>query len=171
MKTRILATFAIATLLAVGVSAPAFASESYTGAVSSNTVAPGGTVQYTSDNTGQPDGTSGSYSLSGGQSSALGVAPIELASKVSHVVQVGAHSQLKFSFRMPSTAKPGSIYTLSVKAGKFADKQTIKIAGVAASAASAANLTPVWLVLALAILIVLAFIFIAARRRRANKTA
>lgn len=171
MKTRILATLAIATALAVGVSAPAFAAESYTGAVSANTVAPGGTVQYNSDNTGQPDGTDGTYSLTGGQSGALGGTTIQLASTVTHAVQVGAHSQLKFTFRMPSTAKPGSIYTLNVKAGKFADKQTIKIAGVA-GAASAASMAPLWIVLALAILIVLAFVFvIAARRRGANKAA
>jgi hypothetical protein len=171
MKTRILATFAIATALAVGVSAPAFASESYTGAVSSNTVAAGGTVQYNSDDTGQPDGTPGTYTLTGGQSGALGGPTIQLASAVTHAVKVSAHSQLKFSFRMPSTAKPGSIYTLNVKAGKFTDRQTIKIAGVA-GAAAAASMAPLWIVLALAVLIVLGLVFVvAARRRNAQKAA
>ena len=170
MKTRILATFAIATLLAVGVSAPAFATEAYTGGVSSNTVAPGGTVQYTSDDTGQPDGTSGTYSLSGGTSSALGGTTIELASKVTHAITVGSRSQLTFSFKLPATAKVGSTYPLSVKAGTFADTQTIKIAGVAASVA-AGSLSPLWIVLALAILIVLALIVVvAARRRNSAKT-
>jgi uncharacterized membrane protein len=166
MKTRILATVAIATLLAVGVSAPAFAAESYTGALSANTAAPGGTVEYTSDNTGQPDGTDGSFSLSGAQGSALGAPVIQLASTVTHSIKVGAHSQLKFAVTVPKTAKAGSIYTLTVKAGKFADKQTIKIAGVAASAAS--SFSPVWIVLALAILIVLALFVVFLTRRRNN---
>jgi hypothetical protein len=172
MKTRILATLAITAALAVGVSAPAFASESYTGAVSANTVAPGGTVTYNSDNTGQPDGTDGTYSLSGGgQSSSLGGSTIQLASTVTHAVQVSAHSQLKFTFRMPSSAKPGSIYTLNVKAGKFADKQTIKIAGIA-GAAAAGSVAPLWIVLALVLVLVLALVVVViTRRRAANKPA
>ena len=139
MKTRILATFAIATVLAIGVSAPAFAAQSYTGALSANSAAPGGSVQYTSDNTGQPDGTNGSFSLSGGQAGALGTPAIELASTVTHAVQVGAHSHLTFKVNIPASATPGSTYTLTVKAGKFADKQSIKVVGVAASAAAAGS--------------------------------
>lgn len=169
-RTRFLSTFAVATILALGVSAPAFAAQSYTGALSANSAAPGGSVQYTSDNTGQPDGTSGSYTLTGGQSGALGVPTIELASKAVHVVQVGAHSHLTFAVKIPTDAKAGSTYTLTVKAGKFADTQSIKIVGVAASAA-AASLTPLWVVLALAVLIVLALIFVFAARRRNRKTA
>jgi hypothetical protein len=167
MKSRIFATLAVATVLAIGVSAPAFAAQSYTGALSDNSAAPGGSVQYTSDDTGQPDGTVGSYTLSGDPSGALGGGTvIQLASNVTHTVTVGSHRELTFTVKLPSAAKPGSVYTLSVKAGKFSDKQSIKIVGVAASAA-AASLTPLWVVLALVILIVLALIFaVVARRRR-----
>ena len=166
MKSRIFATFAIATVLAIGVSAPAFAAQSYTGALSANSAAPGGSVQYTSDDTGQPDGTVGSFSLSGSQAGALGGASaIQLASTVTHTVQVGAHSQLTFTVKLPAAATPGSTYTLRVNVGKFSDKQSIKIVGVAASAA-ASNLTPLWIVLALVILIVLALVFAITRRQR-----
>ncbi len=170
MKSRIFATFAIATVLAIGVSAPAFAAQSYTGALSANSAAPGGSVQYTSDDTGQPDGTVGSFSLSGGQAGALGASAIQLASTVTHTVQVGAHSQLTFTVKLPTAATPGSTYTLRVNVGKFSDKQSIKIVGVPASAA-AANLTPLWIVLALVILIVLALIFVITSRRRNRKVA
>jgi disulfide bond formation protein DsbB len=123
-------------------------------------------VQYTSDDTGEPDGTNGNYSLSGDESGALGAATgIQLASVVTHTVQVGAHSQLKFTVKLPTSAKPGSTYTLKVNVGKFSDTQSIKIVGVAASAA-AASLAPLWIVLVLALLIVLALIFFLTRRRR-----
>lgn len=168
MKSRIFATLAVATVLAVGVSAPAFAAQSYTGALSANSAAPGGSVQYTSDNTGQPDGTTGTYSLSSSQSGALGGASaIQLASSVSHAVQVGAHSHLTFTVKVPKSAKPGSTYTLAVKAGKFSDSQSITIVGVPASAASS-NGTALWIAVPLVLLIVLAFIIVLFARRRSK---
>lgn len=165
MKSRVFATLAVISVLAIGVSTPAFASQSYTGALSANSAAPGGSVQYSSDDTGEPGGTPGSYSLSESQSGALGAAAINLAADITHSVRVGSHSQLLFTVKLPSDAKPGSTYTLSVRAGSFSDTQPITIIGVAGSAAPA-NLTPLWIVLVLALLIVLAVIFFVARRRR-----
>lgn len=165
MKSRILASLAVAAVLALGISAPAFASQSYTGGLSANSCAPGGSVQYTSDNTGQPDGTSGSYTLSGGGSGALGGPVVNLASDVTHTIVVGSHSHLAFTVKVPSSAKAGSTYTLSVRAGSFSDTQSIKIVGVPASAAGA-NLTILWIVLAIVLLIVLFLILFLVRRRR-----
>ena len=170
VKSRILTTLTVAAILAIGVSAPAYASQTYTGALSANSSAPGGSVQYSSDNTGEPDGTPGTYSLSPGTSSALGGPVINLAASVSHSVAVSAHSHLAFTFRLPANAKAGSTYTLSVRAGKFSDSQTIKIVGVPASVAGA-NLTWLWIAIAVVILIALILILAVARRRRSTVTA
>ncbi len=169
MKSRVFAILGIATVLALGVSAPAFASQSYTGALSDNSCAPGGSVQYTSDNTGQPDGTSGDYTLSGGQSGALGAPVVDLASIVTHSIKVGSHSHLTFTVKIPTSAKPGSTYTLNVRAGKFSDTQSIKIVGVPASIAGA-NLTWLWITIAVVILIAL-FLSVLFVRRRHSATA
>ena len=166
MKFRLLTSVAVAAVLALGVSAPAFASQTYTGALSDNSCAPGGSVQFTSDNTGEPDGTPGTYSLSGGQSGALGAPVIDVASYVTHSIKVGSHSHLTFSVRVPSTAKAGSTYTLSVHAGKFTDTQSIKIVGVPASAAVGANLTWLWITIAVIVLVALFLILFFVRRRR-----
>lgn len=170
MKSRVLAILGIATVLALGVSAPAFASQSYTGALSANSCAPGGSVQYTSDNTGQPDGTSGNYTLSGDQSGALGTPVMHLASIVTHSIKVGSHSHLSFTVKIPANAKANSTYTLNVRAGEFSDTQTIKIVGVPASVAGA-NLTWLWITIAVVILIALLLSVLFVRRRHAAAAA
>jgi uncharacterized membrane protein len=90
---------------------------------------------------------------------------------VTHSIKVGSHSHLTFSVRVPTTAQPGSTYTLSVRAGKFSDSQSIKIVGVPASASAGANLTWLWITIAVVVLLALFLILFFARRRRGDTAA
>ncbi|HWH25486.1 MAG TPA: hypothetical protein VNT53_02425 [Pseudolysinimonas sp.] len=168
MKSRIFATLAAVAVLAIGVAGPAY-SQPYTGALSANSAAPGGSVEYSSDQTGEPGGTSGTYSLTGDPSNALGGSAVDLAADVTHSVEVGSHGELAFTVTLPKDAKPGTVYTLDVTAGTFADTHTITIVGVPDSA-NVSNLTWLWIVLLVAALIVLALIIVVARRRRSTPT-
>ena len=163
MKSRILATAAIAVALAVGIAAPAFA-QTYTGALSANSSAPGGSVTYTSDDTGEPDGTPGSFTIDGSGPKADS-AGVTLVSSVSRTIQVGSNSSLRFTVTIPKSAAPGSVYTLHVTAGKFHDTQKIQVVGVVASSNSGFNAAFLWIG-AVVVLAALLIIFFIVRRRR-----
>jgi hypothetical protein len=171
MKRPILATLSLAAILVVALASPAAASshthQPYTGALSANSCAPGGKLHYQSDDTGQPSGSHGTYTLTGPRSGALGASSISLTADVTHAIRVGAHDQLAFTVAVPKSAQPGSSYTLTVKAGKFADSQTIQIIGVPASA-SATNLNALWIAIAVAILVALALSIYFVRRKKTD---
>ena len=167
MKSRILATAAISIALVVTFASPAFATQAYTGALSANSSAPGGSLTYNSDNTGQPDGTTGTFDLSGDSASALGTV-VNSAAEVTHTIKVGTNGQLTFSVTIPKDAKVGSVYQLAVQTGKFSDRQSIKIVGVPASA-PISHASAAWIAIPIAIVIVallLVLFFVLARRRR-----
>jgi hypothetical protein len=164
MKSRFLVAAAISVALAVGFAAPAFA-EGYTGELNANSSAAGGTVVYTSDNTGETAGTSGEYSLTNESPSALG-GTIQPASLVTRTVSVSANSSLRFSVTIPKTAKVGSVYKLNVTVGKFADTKTISVVGAPLSSSPAGfNGTIIWVIAAILVVLLIVLFFILRRRR------
>jgi hypothetical protein len=169
MKSRIFAVAAITAALALGLATPAFA-ESYTGGLSANSAAAGSTVEYTSDNTGQPTGMEGSFSLPDKSPNAAG-ATVNTAADVNRSIVVGEKSSLRFAVKVPRDAKVGSSYNLTVSVGSFVDQKTIKIVGASSSQsiASPSNLSVLWIAL-VAVVAGLLALFVAIRVR-SNKTA
>jgi hypothetical protein len=169
MKIRILATVGIALVLAIGIAGPASAksSQPYTGGLSANSCAPGGSVHYKSDNTGQHHGTKATYRLTHTHSGpgALGAASVSLAADVTHTAVVGDHDQLSFTVHVPASAAPGDVYTLTVKAGSFSDSQSIHVIGVPAST-STTNLTWLWIAIGVVLLIAIVLLSVYLSRRR-----
>ncbi|PRY64648.1 LPXTG-motif cell wall-anchored protein [Glaciihabitans tibetensis] len=161
----------------LGAQTSAFAAD-YTGEVTSNTVAPGGTITYSADDTDEDPFTTGTASLTG--ELALEEAVITPASTLVTSVTTDAAGDLDFSIKLPTSAPVGSVYTLEVIVGEFYDVQTFVLAGVpvdtAANASGAlpstgVDATPyVWfggglLILGAGLVSVLAFV------RRSSKTA
>jgi len=169
MKSRILAVAAISAALAIGLSSPALAAEAYTGALSANSSASGGTVEYTSDNTGEAPGTTGNFSLAAQSSRAAGVS-ISTAANVAQTVTVGEKSSLRFAVSIPKDAKVGSVYNLTVSVGAFSDHKTITVVGATASEGIvASNFSVLWVALAVFLAALLA-LFVALRVR-SNKAS
>ena len=110
--------FASAALALALVTVPAAASGvSYTGSLDKNSVAPGGTVSYTSTDTGQPSGTPADVSATP-DVNYIGSA------NVGHYT-VAADGSLHFSFTLPTSAANGTVFTISVTAGRFTDSKTV----------------------------------------------
>jgi LPXTG-motif cell wall-anchored protein len=179
VKTRLIATVAVAGALVLGAQTSAFAAD-YTGGVNSTTAAPGAVITYSATDTDLPAGVSGTASLTGNLAAEEAV--ITPASTKTATVVSGANGDINFTIKLPTSAPAGSTYTLAVAAGEFQDAKTLTVAAVPADTAAGAgagsalpstgvDATPyVWfggglLVLGAALVSVLAFV------RRSNKTA
>jgi hypothetical protein len=176
VKTRLIATLAVAGALVLGAQTSAFAAD-YTGAINSTTAAPGGVITYSATDTDLPSGVTGTASLTGtlAEEEAI-ITPA--STKVAAVVS-GENGDINFTIKLPTSAPVGSTYTLEVEVGSFYDLKTLTIAGVPADSAAAGSALPstgvdatpyVWfggglLALGAALVSVLAFV------RRSNKTA
>ncbi len=88
-----------------------------------------------------------------------------------HTIIVGAESTLRFSVKLPEGAKPGSVYTLDVKVGKFADSKTITIVGVPVSASNGFGAAVLWIVAAIVLVALVALFLILPRRRHPQAAA
>jgi len=178
VKTRLIATLAVAGALVLGAQTSAFAAD-YTGAVNTTAVAPGGIITYSATDTDLPAGVTGTASLTG--TLAAEEAVITPASTKTATVVSGENGDINFTIKLPTSAPAGSVYTLDVAVGSFNDVKTLTVAAVPVDSAAAAgssalpstgvDATPyVWfggglLVLGAALVSVLAFV------RRSNKTA
>jgi LPXTG-motif cell wall-anchored protein len=178
VKTRLIATVAVAGALVLGAQTSAFAAD-YTGGVTSTTAAPGAVITYSATDTDLPAGVSGTASLTGNLAAEEAV--ITPASTKTATIVSGANGDINFTIKLPTSAPAGSTYTLAVAAGDFQDAKTLTVAAVPADTAAGAagsalpstgvDATPyVWfggglLVLGAALVSVLAFV------RRSNKTA
>jgi len=177
VKTRLIATIAVAGALVLGAQTSAFAAD-YTGAVTSTTGAPGAVITYSATDTDLAAGVTGTASLTGTLAEEEAVIT-PASTKVATVVS-GENGDINFTVKLPTSAPAGSTYTLEVAVGSFYDLKTLTIAAVpvdtAAGVGSAlpstgVDATPyVWfggglLVLGAALVSVLAFV------RRSNKTA
>jgi hypothetical protein len=179
VKTRLIATLAVAGALVLGAQTSAFAAD-YTGAVTSTSAAPGAVITYTATDTDLAEGVVGTASLTGTLAEEEAVIT-PASTKVATVVS-GENGDINFTVKLPTSAPVGSVYTLEVEVGTFYDIKTLTIAGVPVDAAAAGaagsalpstgvDATPyVWfggglLVLGAALVSVLAFV------RRSNKTA
>jgi LPXTG-motif cell wall-anchored protein len=175
VKTRLIATVAVAGALVLGAQTSAFAAD-YTGAVTSTTAAPGAVITYSATDTDLPAGVTGTASLTGNLAAEEAV--ITPASTKTATVVSGENGDINFTIKLPTSAPAGSTYTLEVAAGSFNDAKTLTVAAVPADTAAGSALpstgvdaTPyVWfggglLVLGAALVSVLAFV------RRSNKTA
>jgi LPXTG-motif cell wall-anchored protein len=178
VKTRLIATLAVAGALVLGAQTSAFAAD-YTGAVTSTSAAPGAVITYTATDTDLAEGVVGTATLTGllAEEEAV-ITPA--STKVATVVS-GENGDINFTVKLPTSAPVGTTYTLEVEVGTFYDIKTLTVAGVpvdsAATGAGTAlpstgvDATPyVWfggglLVLGAALVSVLAFV------RRSNKTA
>jgi hypothetical protein len=177
VKTRLIATVAVAGALVLGAQTSAFAAD-YTGAVTATTAAPGAVITYSSTDTDLAPGTTGTASLTGNLAAEEAV--ITPASTKNATITAGTNGDINFTIKLPTSAPAGSTYTLAVSAGDFQDAKTLTVAAVPADAAAGAgsalpstgvDATPyVWfggglLALGAALVSVLAFV------RRSNKTA
>jgi hypothetical protein len=175
VKTRLIATIAVAGALVLGAQTSAFAAD-YTGAVTSTTAAPGAVITYSATDTDLAAGVVGTASLTGTLAEEEAVIT-PASTKVATVVS-GANGDINFTVKLPTSAPAGSVYTLDVVVGDFQDAKTLTITGVPVDTAAGSALpstgvdvTPyVWfggglLVLGAALVSVLAFV------RRSNKTA
>ena len=177
MKTRLIATIAVAGALVLGAQTSAFAAD-YTGAVNTTAVAPGGVITYSATDTDLPAGVTGTASLTG--TLAAEEAVITPASTKTATVVSGENGDINFTIKLPTSAPAGSTYTLDVAVGSFNDVKTLTVAAVPVDSAAAGSsalpstgvdATPyVWfggglLALGAALVSVLAFV------RRSNKTA
>ena len=174
MKTRFIATAVVAGALVLGAQTSAFAAD-YTGVVNTTSVAPGGVITYTSTDTDEAPGTSGTASLTGNLAAEEAV--ITPASTLNQTVTVGADGKLAFTIKLPTSAPAGSTYSLTVAVGEFNDVKTLATVTVPADTAAGAlpstgvDATPyVWfggglLLLGAGLVSVLAFV------RRSSKTA
>lgn len=163
MKRPIVVAAVLTAILAVGIASPAYA-EGYTGELSANSSAAGGTVMYTSDNTGEPTGTSGTFTLTDSSPSAAG-SQIATASRTSRTIAVGDQKSLRFAVTLPKDARAGAVYNLAVSVGSFSDQKTITVVGASTSAAPAgSNATFIWVLLGL-LAAALLVVFIVIRRR------
>jgi LPXTG-motif cell wall-anchored protein len=132
VKTRIIATTIVAGALVLGAQTSAFAAD-YTGDVSSNSVAPGGLITYTSTDTDLAAGVTGSASLTGNLAAEEGA--IIQASTLTTSVTTGTNGDLSFQVKLPTSAPAGSTYTLDVAVGTFNDSVTLAVAAVPADTA------------------------------------
>jgi len=177
VKTRLIATLAVAGALVLGAQTSAYAVD-YTGAVNTTAAAPGGIITYSATDTDLPAGVTGTASLTG--TLAAEEAVITPASTKVATVVSGENGDINFTIKLPTSAPAGSVYTLDVAVGSFNDTKTLTVAAVPADTAAGASsalpstgvdATPyVWfggglLVLGAALVSVLAFV------RRSNKTA
>jgi LPXTG-motif cell wall-anchored protein len=175
VKTRLIATVAVAGALVLGAQTSAFAAD-YTGGVTSTTAAPGAVITYSATDTDLPAGVTGTASLTGNLAAEEAV--ITPASTKTATVVSGENGDLNFTIKLPTSAPAGSTYSLAVSVGDFQDAKTLTVAAVPADTAAGSALpstgvdaTPyVWfggglLVLGAALVSVLAFV------RRSNKTA
>ena len=178
MKTRLIATLAVAGALVLGAQTSAFAAD-YTGAINSTTGAPGAVITYTATDTDLPAGVTGTASLTGDRAEEEAVIT-PASTKVATVVS-GENGDINFTVKLPTSVPAGTTYTLEVEVGSFYDVKTLTVAAVPVDSAAAAgssalpstgvDATPyVWfggglLVLGAALVSVLAFV------RRSNKTA
>jgi LPXTG-motif cell wall-anchored protein len=177
VKTRLIATIAVAGALVLGAQTSAFAAD-YTGAVNSTAGAPGAVITYSATDTDLAPGVVGTASLTGTLAEEEAVIT-PASTKVATVVS-GANGDINFTVKLPTSAPAGSVYTLDVVVGSFQDAKTLTIASVPVDSAAAGSsalpstgvdATPyVWfggglLVLGAALVSVLAFV------RRSNKTA
>ena len=176
MKTRLIATLAVAGALVLGAQTAAFADD-YTGAVNSVAGAPGAVITYSATDTDLAAGVVGTASLTGTLAEEEAVIT-PASTKVATVVS-GANGDINFTVKLPTSAPVGSVYTLDVIVGTFQDAKTLTITGVPVDSAAAGSALPstgvdatpyVWfggglLVLGAALVSVLAFV------RRSNKTA
>lgn len=182
MKTRIIATVAVAGALVLGVQTSAFAAD-YSGVVDDTTVAPGGIITYTSTDTDLPAGVTGTASLTGELAAEEATITSVAITTKSAQVTTDANGDLSFQIKLPTSAPAGSTYSLSVAVGDFVDSKSFAVAAVPADTAgtsgSASGALPstgvdatpyVWfggglLLLGAALVSVLAFV------RRSSKTA
>jgi LPXTG-motif cell wall-anchored protein len=136
VKTRIIATTIVAGALVLGAQTSAFAAD-YTGDVSSNTVAPGGLVTYTSTDTDLAAGVTGTASLTGNLAAEEGA--IIPASTLTTSVTTGANGDLSFQIKLPTSAPAGSTYSLDVAVGTFNDTVSLAVAAVPADTTGSAS--------------------------------
>ena len=176
MKTRLIATIAVAGALVLGAQTSAFADD-YTGAVTSTTAAPGAVITYSATDTDLPAGVTGTASLTGNLAAEEAV--ITPASTKTATVVSGENGDINFTIKLPTSAPAGSTYTLDVAVGSFNDAKTLTVAAVPVDSAAGSSALPstgvdatpyVWfggglLALGAALVSVLAFV------RRSNKTA
>jgi len=135
VKTRFIATAVVAGALVLGAQTSAFAAD-YTGVVNTTSVAPGGVITYTSTDTDEAPGTSGTASLTGNLAAEEGV--ITPASTLNQTVTVGADGTLSFTVKLPTSAPAGSTYSLAVAVGAFNDVKTLATVTVPADTAAGA---------------------------------
>jgi LPXTG-motif cell wall-anchored protein len=160
----------------LGAQTSAFAAD-YTGVVNTTSVAPGGVITYTSTDTDEAPGTTGTASLTGNLAAEEAEITATTASTLNQTVTVGADGTLGFTIKLPTSAPAGSTYTLAVSVGEFNDAKTLATVTVPADTAAGAlpstgvDATPyVWfggglLLLGAGLVSVLAFV------RRSTKTA
>jgi LPXTG-motif cell wall-anchored protein len=138
VKTRLIATTIVAGALVLGAQTSAFAAD-YTGEVSTNTVAPGGLITYTSTDTDQAPGTTGTASLTGTLAAEEGA--IIQASTLTTAVTTDANGDLSFQVKLPTSAPAGSVYSLDVAVGTFNDSVSLELAAVPVDTAGAGSAT------------------------------
>ena len=112
-------------LLAVPTAAFAAPGDPYPSTISSNTAAPGAAVTFTAE-TGQPEGTSATATLTGDQAAEGG--SITPASTLSKNFSVGANGNLRLAVKIPANATAGAKYSFAVSAGSFSTTETITAA-------------------------------------------
>lgn len=119
-RTIILGTV-LGGLLVLGPAGAAFAQNPYTGGMSSNTATPGAVVTYSVATTGFPSA----------EALASMTPDAEFLAANTATYTTSAAGGLTFGVRIPATAAPGSVFTLTVAVGAgaeaFSDTETISI--------------------------------------------